>query len=503
MARISEIAAQNPWWTHGKMFYLYDPHLKPASPIFFTRREIELETGRIYILRGVRQVGKTTYLKALVRRLVEAEVAPKQILYLSVDFFTSRRELRNAIDYFLDSTLGAQKTYILLDEVTSLPDWNLELKYLADQGITQRSVVVATGSSAAGLRERGELLPGRGLEGNENYIKPLTFREFVLQTTDRLHKEYHGGLPSLDFVNSLPTLKSLLSGVYIDLGADIDKLRRTTYTIAAHKRELQYLFRLYIITGGFPGVINHYLVQRFEEGEEIVQSTYAEVFVRNVLGDLAKQGKQEGLARQILKKIISRYGSRYSFSALARDIQATHPTTMDYLEALEQSFVLTILYSYDFNKKEPKFKGSKKVYFLDPLIYHSLKSYSTGRELWEVITASLESEELQSQVIEGVVCSHLLVNKEIPYLKEGNTFLWFHYNRSGREIDNVLRLNKADYLGIEVKHQSSVDERDISKISPIKNYILLSKDDVGGRGNVLIVPVDIFLALLPTSERNI
>lgn len=502
MARISEIVAQNPWWTHGKMFHQYDSHLKQASPIFFTRRDIELETGNIYILRGTRQAGKTTYLKALVRKLIEADVPPKHILYLSVDSFTSRRELRNAINYFLDSTLGAEKVYILLDEITSLPDWNLELKYLADQGVTQRSVLVATGSSAVGLKKKGELLPGRGLEGNENYVKPLTFRQFVLQTTDQLYEHYRG-LPSLDFVNSLPALKSLLSEVSIDLGVDIDELRRTAYEVAQHKRELQYLFGIYLITGGFPGVINRYLTRRFKEGEEKLQSTHAEVFVRNVLGDLEKQHKQEILARQILKEILSKYGSRYSFSALARDTETTHTTTMDYLESLEQSFVLTILYSYDLSKKEPKFKGNKKVYFLDPLIYHSLKSYLTGRELWEVITDTLQSEELQSKIVEGIVSSHLLMHREIPRLRDGNTFLWFYYNKSGREIDNVLGRNKADYLGIEVKYQSSVDERDIIRTSQIKNYILLSKDDVGGRGKLLIIPVDIFLSLLPTSDRNI
>jgi len=40
MVKISEIVAQNPWWSQGAEFALYDPYLKGAKPIFFERREM-------------------------------------------------------------------------------------------------------------------------------------------------------------------------------------------------------------------------------------------------------------------------------------------------------------------------------------------------------------------------------------------------------------------------------------------------------------------------------
>ena len=58
-------------------------------------------------------------------------------------------------------------------------------------------------------------------------------------------------------------------------------------------------------------------------------------------------------------------------------------------------------------------------------------------------------------------------------------------------------------VGVEVKYQANVNKGDTYRIVPIKDYLLLSREDVGGRGNVLMVPVDIFLSLLPPSERNI
>ena len=173
MVKIGEINAQNPWWSQGEEFARYDKSLSQAQPIFFERRQIETKKGGIYILRGPRQVGKTTYLKDFVRQAIRSGISPRDNMYISLDFFTSRRELRNAINYFLDSRRDAAHIYLLLDEVTSLEDWNLELKYMADQGILRRGIILATGSSASKLKEKGELLPGRGIEGKVNYIKWL------------------------------------------------------------------------------------------------------------------------------------------------------------------------------------------------------------------------------------------------------------------------------------------------------------------------------------------
>ena len=43
----------------------------------------------------------------------------------------------------------------------------------------------------------------------------------------------------------------------------------------------------------------------------------------------------------------------------------------------------------------------------------------------------------------------------------------------------------------------------IKRVEPIKRYIVLSKEDVGYKGEVMIVPMDIFLAPLPVSRKNL
>ncbi|MFQ5711833.1 MAG: ATP-binding protein [Candidatus Geothermarchaeales archaeon] len=500
MVKISEIVSQNPWWKHGKRFYNYDKHLSEAnqSLIFFKRKELEASKENMYIVRGCRQVGKSTYLKERIRELIRKDFNPQHILYLSLDFFISRRELRNAINYFLDKNREAESLYIFLDEITGIEDWSHELKYLSDSGVIKRASIICTGSSCIALRRETELLPGRGLEGNEYYIKPLSFREFILQTV-----EYVAQIAKTsEFYNSLLNLKPILEETSIDLSSDLDRIINQINVVAPYKKELEYLFRIYLITGGFPAIVNDYLRRKSAGEGEYIDPTFAEMFVRNILGDVAKLGKQETLARQILKEVITKYGTRYSFSKLARDVESTHVTTIDYLELLEESFILTILYSYDFNKKYIKFKGSKKIFFQDPFILYSLKSFLTGDRLNEVITQTQQDEELLSEIVEGIVCSHLIMNEEKPILKEPKTFLWFYYDTRGRELDYVLRTEES-YLGVEVKYQGSVSFEEVLKVPQIKKYVILTKEDIGKEKNVLMIPVELLLSLLKKSNCNL
>ena len=175
---------------------------------------------------------------------------------------------------------------------------------------------------------------------------------------------------------------------------------------------------------------------------------------------------------------------------------------MEYLEFLEKSFILFILYAYNFNKKGIKSNGDKKVYFLDPFISHSIKAYLSGRDVWEVINGMLHNEDIQGKTVEGIVASHLLGHKEIPYLRDGRAFLWMYYNKQGKEIDAVIRQD-SEYVGLEIKYQAQVNERDMIRIQPIKRYLLLSKEDVAIEERSLIVPVDVFLSLLPMSNKNL
>lgn len=66
------------------------------------------------------------------------------------------------------------------------------------------------------------------------------------------------------------------------------------------------------------------------------------------------------------------------------------------------------------------------------------------------------------------------MSQEIPLLRTGKTFLWNYYDKSGREIDAILK-EKGGYSGIEIKYRTQVMEIDMKKIEYLKNILLLAK----------------------------
>jgi len=495
MARIGELVVQNPWWKYGRDFTLHDVNLsRGKGPVFFRRRDFELLKEEVYVLRGSRQIGKTVYLKDKIRRLIEGGVDPRRILYLSFDFFTSRRELRNALGYFFDTNRDANEIYLFMDEITTLRDWNLELKYLSDSGTLKRAKTVITGSSGSSLR-KGELVPGRRLEGNEYHLRPLPFREFVMQSLDHLAELSEDA----GFRASLRRLGKALKDVTIDLGWGVEKIHEAVSRIVPFKEELSYFFRIYLATGGFPAVVNSHL-RSSAEGKGRIEPEQAEVFVRSVVGDMTKQGKQEGSVREILKMVIEKYGTRYSFRKLGGDVGITHATLEEYLWLLQESFILRVLNSFDLQNERVRHKGDKKIFFQDPFILYSLESYLAGKDINDVILESLQDEMRMGSIVEGIVCSHLEAAGEVPFLKEVETFLWYYYDQR-RELDFVVRTN-GGMLGIEVKYQNSVGTGDVPAVG-LKKCLVLSKEDFVREGDALIIPVDLFLPLLGPSKSNL
>jgi uncharacterized protein len=115
----------------------------------------EVAPGRIQLLAGPRQVGKTTLLLELARDLAHSAVyAAADAPEAALPGFWDR--LLTRVD---DAIAGKRHAVLMLDEAHLLPDWSARLKGLWDRYRRQKSPVhiVATGSSAlhlaAGSRE--------------------------------------------------------------------------------------------------------------------------------------------------------------------------------------------------------------------------------------------------------------------------------------------------------------------------------------------------------------
>jgi len=158
----------NPWW-RGESVYGLPPLRRWAFQLVLSRLTQGLTPA--VVLRGPRQVGKTTLLEQVIQQLLSDGIAPRRIFRLQLDDIPEVRRLSMPIlelcAWFADNVLGktlnraahdGEQAFILLDEVQNLPDWSTQLKHLVDINPVR---VLVTGSSALRIEGGRDSLAGR------------------------------------------------------------------------------------------------------------------------------------------------------------------------------------------------------------------------------------------------------------------------------------------------------------------------------------------------------
>lgn len=127
--------------------------------------EAKLHKGKVVVLIGPRQVGKTTLINSILK--------DKEYLFLDGDDNTVAETLANANTEILKSIIGNYK-YIFIDEVQRIPNIGLKLKIIVDQ-IKDVQVIVSGSSSLDINNATQEPLTGRKFEF---HIFPISWKEF-------------------------------------------------------------------------------------------------------------------------------------------------------------------------------------------------------------------------------------------------------------------------------------------------------------------------------------
>ncbi len=454
--KLSRLASHNPWWKDGD-WERADPDLRKVD-YFLERRNIDIPEGKLTVMRGIRRSGKTVYLKHIVTELAERGVNRRNIVYISCDRF-NKTEIWNIVTEILIKRGGG---YLLLDEVTNLKEWNFLLKELMEQG---EFTVVATGSNPVEIKDMTERLPGRGIEGNDYYFNPLSFREFVraLVTHEkRIGDKY--------LLNALKPLK-MLDARFSPSAPSVEQL-------FPYYDEIERLFYVYILTGGFPNAILDYV-----KNGQVSEGTY-ETLLRMLLGTLAKEKKSEDTARRIMEEISALGTGRTDFFSIAKVTDLHHNTVRNYLELLEKSRTIYTLYAWDIEKKRHALRRQKKVVFQSPLIPASLPLYLWGGR-WEDVQDYVEKHI--EWLVEGVIASHLIWTEERPVTREQRSFAGFFYNR--KECDFVM-LKDGTFYGFESHYGK------LKKAKYPFRTIYLTKDTMDDEA----IPASLFLYGLEKSD---
>lgn len=268
-----------------------------------------LRGGKVLILYGSRQTGKTTLVERLlsspdIRRegvaTISGDVRPEREL---LDYATMTPEKARGI-------LGEAGT-LFVDEAQKILDIGLTLKIIHDRFKTLR--IVATGSSSFELSEEvGEPLTGR----MDAYVLPtLSFRELARHSGPVAER------------NLLET--RLLYGAYPDVA--------TAPSDAQRRRRLRNL-------------CSSYLFKDVLKWENLKNS--------DRLGRLAK-----ALALQL--------GNEVSYKELGDTAGMDNETAQAYVERLEKAFVVFRLPAFARNLRT-ELKKSKKIYFCDTGVRNAL-----------------------------------------------------------------------------------------------------------------------------------
>jgi len=333
-------AKTNPWWFYED-WEGRDRHISEWSaqkhrwiPRWINR--VSLKPFSLNFVYGVRQVGKTTGLKLLIKDLITSKAAdPKSVFYIDLDYVVSLAEFRKIIDSILveKRRRKVETAYIFLDEVTAIEDWWRIVKYYIDRGDFSRDVITVSGSSTVGLIKTPERFPGRVGMGTETAVLPLSFNEFA----------------------------SLMGHKAEDLLYD--------------RQLMESVFEVYKKVGGFPKSINEH-----PDAEE--------AFVKGLISEIYRQGKSLRIAQDILSSILEKMPGAMSYNSVASDVGISHNTVREYIEFFTELLIAGVAYL----KADKVFaRKEKKIFFRDPFI---------GRSIAGWVNASYTDDSLIEHVVQ-------------------------------------------------------------------------------------------------------
>lgn len=428
----------NPWWL--------DPTVvRPAPPRYRRRPVLEIqkrlkERGKlIEVLRGPRQVGKTTGIHQIIQELLAQSVPSTDILFVRFDLEVLRQApgtLRAIVHWFADTIMKrplgtGSDPYIFLDEVHKLRRWHEEVKHLGD---TFPVRLVLTGSSSVLVARGGrESLAGRIFSTE---IPPFSFREVVEAWKPALAEPLP---PAIRFSDSFEP------GV-VTVARQINDLR------PQQKLALRRQLDKYFNRGGYPR-LHSGEVEDDRWADYLTQTVFENVLGADIPDLFPVQDPR--LMRQSYLLVARQTGQEISQPRLTdlantAGFRTTQPTVGRYLHYLADALLIREFRRFPLGKKRSA-RVPAKITLSDLGVRNAI--FRGAPSLWESDPAVLGP--LVETLVQSVIRDHGL-----------QVHFWRDYeeprNRKSPilEVDFVAERVDGTCLPVEVKFRKRIDAAD-------------------------------------------
>ena len=429
----------NPWWAGGR---IQDGRVREFRRPEHAELMRRMGEHPVQAVLGARQVGKTALLYQVVADLVAAN-DPRRVMFLPLGefgLFPSADNLRRMLDLYGIRTLGesmcdlGKRTYVVLDEVQAVPNWQKVARAAVDRGGPLRLIVA--GSPSAGALRGSEPLAGKM---RRQTMAPMSFCESLAFRNHR-----HAGAAA-----------KAGKGLRRALAESVEKKDPTAFHDSARDAMLElapaqdglgvHLFE-YMLYGGCPGIVaSSDPVHKAGELKRTMKwSMYNDVVkagsIRNprVLEDLFYM-LAEGSPRLIDK------------GRMQRMLGINKATLNAYLCLLEATHLLSYSHAYS-SRTSGSTRARRKAYVCDVGVRNAVVSMSDARMLTDPAKAGM--------LAETVACSH--TRRLWETLDHAATSHMPHYWRTGGgdEVDLVMS-PRGMPVPIEVKYRQHVESSDL------------------------------------------
>ena len=352
---------------------------------------------KISLVLGARQVGKTTVLKELCKSFN----GQKKALFLDLDIFTNFEKVSSFEN--LVNTLklaGYQENqkdffYLFLDEFQRYKDLSIVMKNVYDS--FDNIKIYASGSSSIMIKDQiQESLAGRKII---NILYPLDFEEFLW---------------------------------FKELEVDVKKTKKLSGE-GLHKSAsaLLELLKEFIIFGGYPEVV----LQKAKKGKiEILEGIF-DLYVKKDLVEYLKIGKILQV-KMLIESLAINNGKKIKYDELAALCSLKYKEVKDYIEMLQETYIIYVLRPF-FSNKNKELVKIPKVYFID----NGVRNFFINN------FNPVKLRDDAGFLFEGYVLSELL--------KSGEASIKFWQDKNNHEVDVVL-----DKAILEIKFKTSLKRED-------------------------------------------